>query len=393
MKNKLNFSYYFSSLFVNKYFHFFIFCLLFCLINFMLFRSIGIKITADSPRYLNYAENISKIGFYYESHNFWYLAYVLLLWGLSYFSSSTVLIIIVQVILSGLTTFLVFKISFNLFKDYYAALIAVFAFIVYPDLLRWNFYVLCESFYIFCLVSCFYCLISHKKALNLLAYLLICFTFFCKPTGVALLFAFLISKFYFIFTNKNKFYFFLIFIFISFPAYFLLNQMLATFTLIETYQTGELVYDLHNFPDSFASKNLLLIDNKQLYVPPPSSKPLLRVLDFIFHNPFFAFKLVFGKLILFLCSLKPYYSLQHNLYIAICLFPLYFFGFLTFFKTAIPKPIKLFFTLYFVFHALIVMFTIEDWDGRFIIPILPLIFIFGAKGIRTFAFRRMPFYC
>jgi hypothetical protein len=362
----------------------------------MLFRSIGIKITADSPRYLNYAQNISKIGLYYEPHNFWYLGYVLLLASLSYFSDSIILIIVVQVIFSGLATFLVFKISFALFQDYYTALIAVFAFIIYPDLLRWNFYILCESFYIFCLLACFYCLISHKKALNLLAYLLITFTFFCKPTGVALLFAFLLSKFYFIFRNemptkmtnkmpnKIKFYFILIFLLASISAYFLLNQMLATFTLIETYQTGELVYDLHNFPDSFPSKNILLIDNNELYIPPASSKPLFRVLDFIFHNPFFALKLIFGKLILFLCSLKPYYSWQHNLYIAVCLFPLYFFGFPTFFKISISKTIKLFFALYFLFHALIVMFTVEDWDGRFIIPILPLIFIFGAKGIKDY---------
>jgi len=41
----------------------------------VLYYKYGIKVVYDSPRYLNYAQNLHQ-GFYVDSLNFWYFTYV-----------------------------------------------------------------------------------------------------------------------------------------------------------------------------------------------------------------------------------------------------------------------------------------------------------------------------
>jgi hypothetical protein len=36
---------------------------------------------------------------------------------------------------------------------------------------------------------------------------------------------------------------------------------------------------------------------------------------------------------------------------------------------------------YILFHTLSIGLTTNDWDGRFLIPILPVIFLFSGKGL------------
>jgi hypothetical protein len=47
----------------------------------------------------------------------------------------------------------------------------------------------------------------------------------------------------------------------------------------------------------------------------------------------------------------------------------------------ISLPIKTFALTFLLLNTLIMGFAVEDWDGRFLLPLLPMIFIFSTLGV------------
>ena len=49
---------------------------LYLLVSLYLYSKYGVKTLSDAPRYLNYADNLSQRGIYFDPLNFWYISYV-----------------------------------------------------------------------------------------------------------------------------------------------------------------------------------------------------------------------------------------------------------------------------------------------------------------------------
>jgi hypothetical protein len=95
------------------------------------------------------------------------------------------------------------------------------------------------------------------------------------------------------------------------------------------------------------------------------------------------------KLALFFGHVKPYFSLLHNAYIAIVLYPLYFFAYRACRSVRFNRSALVFLLSFVGVQGATVMVTTENWDGRFLMPALPFIFILSAFGISNFLQTRI----
>jgi hypothetical protein len=153
--------------------------------------------------------------------------------------------------------------------------------------------------------------------------------------------------------------------------FLLLNAMLKDSMLVESYASGEVIYP---------SISLGIKPPVDLIIPITDHYPLTRVVLFIAGNPIYFLKLYFVKLFLFLGNMKPYYSPIHNVMIALVLYPLYGMA-IRGYKIMDRHQGKYFIAAYVVTQSFSVAMTSENWDGRFLIPLLPFIFILSAIGI------------
>src|SRR5690242_807997 len=75
----------------------------FVAINGYFFYRYGVKIVNDSTRYLNYAELIRREGIFFQSHNFWYVGYVVFIVFAKFFYPENISIIFFQLVFHALS--------------------------------------------------------------------------------------------------------------------------------------------------------------------------------------------------------------------------------------------------------------------------------------------------
>lgn len=153
--------------------------------------------------------------------------------------------------------------------------------------------------------------------------------------------------------------------------------MLADYELIESYASGELVYP--NAVSYEPPDNLL--------IPEKSYSPLLQIMLFAVNNPLYFLKLLFTKLFLFFGNIKPYFSILHNALIVIVLYPAYYLAARGYKSIKGHSREKIFILTFIAFQALTVALASENWDGRFLIPVLPFVFILASGQVAKTAKR------
>lgn len=360
---------------------------LFLIVSFFIFNHLGVKNVTDSARYLDYARNLED-GFYIEKHNFWYIGYVILIFIVHALTGSynELNLILFQYLYSLFGLVFLYKTIKIFHGTTPAPLIGGVLFLVFIEISIWNSYILCESFYFNNIVFTFYFLaktfIQKKFTVTNIA-LSVFFTIlttFSKPTGIVIILS-IASTAYLYFWLHSKWHlrikiitFFLVYFMIG----YLINMMIETFQIIENYQFGEIIYNILSLPQK-AEYNSLTHTVPELNLLPPQFPPLIRLIHFIFFNFEFWCILFLKKIYFFLMHIRPYWSLKHNLYNIIILLPI---NILALWQIVITNNfVKFFILIYLVLHILIVGITTVDWDGRFFLPLIPIIIIFAAQRI------------
>lgn len=366
--------------------HFIIITLVYLAISFLLFQKFGVKIVNDSPRYLDYARNLES-GFYAERHDFWYVGYALFILLTRIISENEFTIILIQYFLSYLATMLIYQTSIVLFNHSLKALCASLYYILFLETISWNSYVLCESLYMSLTCASFYCLSSvYRNPSNIRMYLVTVFcialTFFTKPTGVALLGAVIITLVVMLLKRRNSFILRTAFASISLVSFALLiDKMLTTFLIMENYKLGEVVYAITTLPLKPEYEPLILTPPATLTFPSDHLSPVTKVFLFILYNPIYWIKLFSLKVFYFFIHVRPYWSLSHNIFCLVMLLPMYYFFIQAIIKRFLSNEVLLFSVVYISIHTLSVGITTVDWDGRFLMPLLPLLFLIGSNGM------------
>jgi hypothetical protein len=287
-------------------------------------------------------------------------------------------IAVVQSIISILASLSIYSCAKQLSQSVATGLLAALFFILWLKISQWNMYILCESLYISCTAITVYLFQIQNRSwkIELVSILAMILTFFIKPTGLVVLLAG-ISYYIFRFVKGKSRRTIVIAVSILILG-LLANTMLVTFQMVETYATGDIVYGCSWGPSQACPKVLTLEATNLTF--PNSSEPVVNVFLFHLYNPWFSLKLSFAKLIAFLVHAKPYYSNIHNIFALTTLLPAYYLC-IKGIKHA-KSDYQVFTITHLVASCLTVMLTVEDWDGRFLMPLLPLIFIFTAVGIQ-----------
>jgi hypothetical protein len=158
-------------------------------------------------------------------------------------------------------------------------------------------------------------------------------------------------------------------------AIFLLAcYMLEGADLIDSYARGEVIY-----PNISVGLEI----PADLVIPAKDAPAFARMFMFAFDNPVYFAKLSFYKMILFIGNVKPYFSPIHNAIIVLILYPVYIFSIIGFFRFTKTQFEKYFIVGYVASLAFTVSLTSENWDGRFLVPVLPFIFLLASHGIIT----------
>ena len=335
----------------------------------------------DSARYLLYAKGIAGQGYFEPGHNLRYVLYPLFqslwLWlGLGWWG-----IVAGQMLVSAAATTAIYRGTRRLAQGQRgAAALAALLFIAWPDIQRFNVFLLTESLFISLLALSFGAFTRVRNGcrqdwLRLLV-LLAC-TALARPNGFMVALAAGLAGLDVLRRRRDRRAWraaLLGLVLLAPLLWSALNHQLATYYLMDTYQRGELIFRYQ----------LWAVHQPQpLDMPPPGTGPAARVLYFAAHNPSYLVRLMLGKLFVFVSYLKPHYSLAHRITGVLVLWPAYVLAGLATRRRGIWRPARFFLAAIFLLQTAIIMLTVDDWDVRFLAPVLPVVFVLAALEITS----------
>ena len=330
----------------------------------------------DSARYLEYGANIAECGYFEPGHNLRYVLYPLFIspWlalGLGWWG-----IVAGQLAVSALATRAVYRGTRRLAGGRRAAAaLAAFLFIAWPDIQRFNVFLLTESLFISLVALSFgaFTRMRHGRPRDWAVLLLVLvLTALARPNGFLVGLAALLAGLDALRRARDRRPWraaLLLLVLLAPALWAALNHQLATYYLMDTYQRGELI---------FRSPLWAVHQAQPLDMPPRGTGPVARVLYFAAHNPAYLARLMLGKLFVFVSYLKPHYSSAHRAAGVLVLWPAYWLAARAARHRAIWRPARVFLTGIFLLQTATIMLTVDDWDVRFLAPVLLAVFVLAA---------------
>ncbi len=346
----------------------------------------GVKYVIDSHRYIEYATNLHN-GFYAEKHNFWYIGYVIFIYAITAIHDSYEAIILAQYVYGLVAVWCLYYTSRRLFCDERVAFITAILFVLFVETTTWHSYILAESFLTSSVCVTLYLLSSiHQGDRRVILYLgcavMVMLTAFAKPTGMAIVGTIgIVLAIRFLRGSKLKAIKWTGALVGSILFVVLVNTMLKSFNVVHQYQTGEIVFASSKQPERFTQESLYISVPDDLYIPSSDNEPVVRIASFLWMNPLFTLELFFKKMFYFLFHVRPYWSIGHNIFSLIFLVPIYVLAIGGTNKSGVYSQTAIFAFFYLLIQTIAVSATSVDWDGRFLMPLLPVLFLTASKGL------------
>ncbi|MGL1885380.1 MAG: hypothetical protein OCD76_02600 [Reichenbachiella sp.] len=336
---------------------------LFCYYHF------GILSPIDTSYYLENANSILS-GSTIDNRAWWYISYVSLLALSIKLEIFPFLIVLTQLMASLLSVLAIHQLTIKLTGNKISGLISGMLMIIWFKFSQWDYILYTDSLFTSFVILSVYTQTSSKKSIRIFSVFLILITALLRPTGVGFLLALLLTWYYIrLYPDRNKRHLIL-------PV-ILIGALFINFTLIdfipsflESYSKGLIIYPNITFE----------LGQDQLHIPENSSWALIQLIEFTLYNPIYLIETFMIKAGIYLIHVKSYYSFPHNAFICIILCPSYFFAILS--VVRLPKsPIKTFSIVFILIQTMIVGLTSENWDGRFLLPVLPWIFLLAGAWL------------
>lgn len=352
--------------------HIIILILCWFLVNGFLLYVLGIKYAIDTTRFEAEA-NAWLNGSFEPSYRFWYSGYIAIL-ALSKSSFNSIYpSIIFQYILALVSTVLFYKGLTKLTKNEQAAFYTTLLTIFFTRIQLWNTCLLTESIFISLILLFVWAYSIEKKTIKwFMMIFIVVLAATVRPNGGILLFN--CSGVYAIQCIQQE---------KRFPTFFaigiaivllILHFSTETFYLflLDSFNKGEIICGYTHWTSSHET---YIVNNS-------SSGSLTKIIDLISSNPIKSAQLFLSRFIALWSDVRPYYKLGHNLFLGIYLFIAYttaIIGFIQYRKEF--SVLALGTILYCGMNSALVMITYADWDGRFLAPLLPIVFIWSGLGI------------
>ncbi len=343
----------------------------------------GVMTSVDSEYYINTASSLTQ-GQLPQNREVFYLTYSSLIALLSLMGLEATWIVMLQITISGIALYSIYRITQIVSKNNLTPFVASLLYILWFKFQQWNLIVYTDALFTNAvIISVYLLMIAKSKRSYLIVTSIIIFTIFIRPTGIGFLIAILSYLLFDLVFNKNNILFKILgLILLTGISFLILNEILRDFiaSFLQSYSSAEIIYPKIPFgidkPDS-------------LDIPNDQYQPLVQLLLFMVRNPYYMIKISLLKAILLLGHIKPYYSLFHNIVIGCFLYPVYFFA-IKGISFVSKDKLSVFILVFLGFQIITVSITSENWDGRFLFPLLPWIFILSSFGISNALQRRYP---
>ena len=352
-----------------------------------LWRFRGPHIANDSYRYLAYAAGIAERFYFEPGHNLRYVLYPLFqsLWlrlGLGWWG-----IVAGQLAVSALATRAIYRGTRRLDGGRHgSAVLATLLFIAWPDIQQFNVFLLTESLFISLVALSFgaFTRVRGGRGQDWAVLLFVLtLTALARPNGFLVALAAGLAGLDALrrAPDRRPWRAALLMLVLLAPLLWTaLNHQLATYYLMDTYQRGELI---------FRYQLWAVHQTAPLHLPPPGTGPAARVLYFAAHNPLYLGRLMLGKLFVFVSYLKPHYSLAHRVVGVLVLWPSYFLAARATRHRVIWRPARVFLAAVFLLQTAIIMLTVDDWDVRFLAPVVPMVFVLASLEVKRLLPQRV----
>ncbi|WP_460891242.1 hypothetical protein [Rufibacter soli] len=349
--------------------------LIWAILQVLLYQRHQVTVPADAIfRYIPHAHKLAIEGYLDFGYDIRFVGYTVLIAAALKLGTPFIYIVVFQILLSFLAVVFIYKTIYSLTNNYFCAFMAALLLASCQDIQQWNYYLLTESVFTSVLVACAYIVTCLKGKARWLLTPLVIYASILRPNGFIIVASIFIFYFYLAYLKADKYHRRNLELGLLIMGAFLLliaNQLLSPFTIVETYARGEIIY---------GSPEYKIAPPATLKMPPKEALALQKIVLFFWENPVFALQQFFAKGLVFLAFIKPYFSLAHKVIIALTVYPCYFLIFQAF-TLRTTRPYSLMFVSVIILQTLIVMATSEDWDCRFITPILPFVFMLGTLGL------------
>ncbi len=356
----------------------------FVLVNGLIFSFQGIRRGGDSIRYESGGQNILK-GEPFEGKQLSYIGYISLVALSHWLGVGVGGVVAVQIVLSGMAALALFDLGRNLYGSR-AGFLATALFVFNPVIAQWNIYILTDSLYISAVIITTWLIFKSgiRKGIWFLAAALgILITISVRPNGwVFLPLAGLYWAAVVISRKVLRWLVIIITIAIPIAAYVMTPELKSGFAGGDPYQMlirGEVVWGYEGWRQSM----------------PPAGETDdtggVAIMQYVFQHPLASLRLAAYRLGASLIYLRPYHSLLRNLLAFVIIVPQYLLAAICFFRCRRDVGV-LFLGSVIIAHLFIVTLSFADWDGRFLLYVLPLIGVISACGVERIisSFARIP---
>ena len=336
----------------------------------------------DSARYLHHAAQlVTGRGAEVSAHSARYVGYALYLSGFLRISPSLWLPVFGQVLLSALTTAAYFSTVRRLAGGAVRpAALATALTLAWPDLQRFSAYILTESLFASAVLFAGWALARAAYAPRLsvgrwlVAALGLAAVTLARPNGFLVPAAAAVAGLAWVWRRAGgmrRVALALGSLAAALAAWPLLNAAARTYHLIETYGRGAIISGY---------KGWLVRPDAPLVLPPVDLPQLHRVAAFAAAQPGYFARLAGAKVLAFVAYVKPFWSSGHIALAVLVIWPAWVLAVRGLRSRAVPVGARWFTGALLGGQAAIVAFTVEDWDARFLTPLLPLVFGLAALG-------------
>lgn len=367
------------------FFHLSILTGIFVLVNGFWFLKMGVMTDDDTWGYLQYADEIRENGLFFKPHLFWYIGYVLFILATNSIIPGLGGVVVFQYIIAYVALIALYYAGINLYQNPKAAMLSCIWFLGFIMISFWNLYLYAESLMIslYC-ISFFFLSQAYRGKLNMIQMILgsfiLIWAILVKPTAVALLAAVMAVGIVFAWKNISALRWKLAFsASLIIGLLFLLNQMLETYGIVAAYQNGEVVYNIHKMAHMDYASFLMVSVPGNLSVPASDWSPLGKMVYLWIFNPFYSIQLFGTKLFYYLMYIRPYYSWSHNILALCALIPMYVAFVQALRGNSLGSYAKVFSLTLIGFSVLSVALLSDNWNSRFLMPVLPLVFLVGSN--------------
>jgi 4-amino-4-deoxy-L-arabinose transferase-like glycosyltransferase len=350
---------------------------LFLLMNLAILMAIGVRIAGDSPRYLDGAENLLR-GLPLQERQAYYIGYLLLIAFCRLIGVGVAGVIAIQLMMAGLAACALYDLGRRLHGES-AGLFAAGLFVLNPDIARWNAYILTDSLYISLVILAVW---STQKAFELgrywylLAAAVLASATLIRPNGSVLI---LVSLLYLTSGIKDRNLRRLT------TCAVLLASILGALALLRS-------YTLH-FGDNpvtalrYGVTGISEWDVVMPSEPEPFAGEWTDLIGYIARHPFASLRLGATRVVIELIHARPFFSFRHNALLLLSLPVIYLLA-LAGLRLSINRSAARLIVLTVIAHLAVVAATYADWDGRFLLHVLPLICLLSSCALASLVNER-----